>query len=216
MFKPVKTGKITDNLYAVRSVISNFYIYDTGKNLIVFDTGISKALVRSSFKKLGLDINKVSHIFLTHSDFDHVGGLKIFKNAKVYISEKEKPLITMEKPRRVIIFNKKIHNVELLKNNEEININGTVIKIISTPGHTIGSAVYIINGDTLVTGDTISLSKNEIKSFSFIQNMNHKENIETVRKLKKEKIFDKMSLILSGHHGIRKNENNGNIDLKKT
>jgi len=205
MFKPIKTQKINENLYTIRTLFSNFYLYDTGKELIAFDTGISKQLAKLGFKKLNLDYSKVAHIFLTHSDFDHVGGLNLFKNAKVYLSEKEEPLITRKKARRLIMYNRKIKDKILLDDSETINIDNVSIELVSSPGHTIGSAMYIINNNILIGGDTISLLGNgSVTNFSFIQNMNHKENIMTVKKLKEEKIFDKMSIITTGHHGIWK------------
>ena len=204
MFKPIRTQKINDNLYSIRSLMVNFYVYDTGKQLITFDTGMSKLLTRIAFKKLKLDYNKVSYVFLTHSDFDHVGSLRLFKNANVFISEKEEPMITGKKARRLILYNRGIKKCNFMEDAETITIDNVSIKLILTPGHTIGSAMYIINNNILIAGDTISLSNGMIKNFGIIQNMNHKENIKTVDKLKEEKFFDKMSIIATGHHGIKK------------
>lgn len=203
MFRPIKTQKINDNLYVIRVIFVNFYIYDTGRELIVFDTGLSKQFAKIGFKKLNLDYNKVSNIFLTHSDFDHAGGVGLFKNAKVFLSKKEEPMITGKKARRGIIYNRKIKDCFFMEDLEVVNIDNLQIKLISSPGHTVGSAMYIINENILIAGDTISLSVNgTIRNFSFIQNMNHKENVEIVKKLKKEKFFDKMCLIGTGHYGI--------------
>jgi len=205
MFKPIKTREINNNLYAIRTLMVNLYIYDTGNDLIVFDTGMNAGLVKLGFNKLKLDYRKVTSVFLTHSDFDHVSGLKLFKNAKIYISKKEEPMITGAKARRAILYNKKIKNCNFLENSEIVNVGNSAIKLISTPGHTLGSAMYIVDDNILITGDTISLSgKGEIRNFSFIQNMNHKENIEIVNKLKEENFFDRMSVIVTGHHGIKR------------
>ena len=206
MFKPISTQKITDNFYAVRTLFVNAYIYDTGSGLIVFDTGTNPLLLKNGFKKLNLDCTKVTHVFLTHSDPDHAGGVKLFKNAKVFISAAEEPLITWKKARRFIIFNRKIKNCNLLADNEEVVTDNATVKIISTPGHTIGSAIYIINENILIGGDTISLNfKNDIGHFSIVQNMNHKMNIDTVKKLNNSGIFQHKSIIATGHHGIVNN-----------
>ena len=206
MFKPIATQKINDNFYAVRTLFVNAYIYDTDSGLIVFDTGINPPLLMSGFNKLNLDYTKVTHVFLTHSDPDHAGGRKLFKNAKIFISAAEEPLITWKKARRFIIYNRKIKNCNFLADNEEVVINDTTVKTIFTPGHTIGSAIYIINDKILIGGDTISLNfKNEIGHFGIIQNMNHKMNIDTVNKLIDSETFQNKSIIVTGHHGIMNN-----------
>jgi len=205
MFMPIGTKKIDDNLYAIRSLFVNSYIYDAKESLIVFDTGLSSIFMSFGFKKLGLDYNKVSHVFLTHSDFDHTGGLKLFKKSNIYLSKKEEPMITKQIPRRLFIYNKKIKKYNLMENLENIKIGDTNIKIMSTPGHTIGSAIYIINDKMIISGDTISISrKGEISNFGFLQNMSHKENIEIVKKLKNDRIFENINTIATGHHGILK------------
>jgi Zn-dependent hydrolases, including glyoxylases len=203
MFKPIKTQKINSNLYVIKTLIVNCYIYDTGNELIVFDTGINRQLLKMGFRKLRLDYNKVSYVFLTHSDFDHVGGLKLFRNAKIFISKEEEPLITWKKARRGILYNRKINGCNFVENSEIVNIDNISIKIILTPGHTMGSIIYLINNDVLITGDTISLTADgTIKNFSFVQNMNHKKNIETVGKLIENKLFDNVLVVATGHHGI--------------
>lgn len=205
MFMPIGTKKLDDNLYAVRSLFVNFYVYDANESLIVFDTGISSVFAKLGFKKLGLDYNKVSHVFLTHSDFDHTGGLNLFKKAKIYLSKTEEPMITKQIPRRLFIYNKKIKSYSLMDNLESIKIGDANIKLMYAPGHTIGSAIYIINDKIMISGDTLSLSrKGEIGNFGFVQNMNHKENVETVKHLKKDKVFDNINIIATGHHGILK------------
>jgi glyoxylase-like metal-dependent hydrolase (beta-lactamase superfamily II) len=202
---PIGTKKIYDNLYSIRSLFVNSYIYDAKESLIVFDTGISSIFMRLGFKKLGLDYNNVSHVFLTHSDFDHTGGLSLFKKAKIYLSKSEEPMITKQIPRRLFIYNKKIKQYNLMSNLENIIIGDANIKIMYTPGHTIGSVIYIINDKIIISGDTISISrKGKISNFGFLQNMRHKENIETVKKLKNDRIFENIDIIATGHHGILK------------
>jgi len=209
MFRPIKTSKLADDLYAIKSLMVNFYVYDTQNGLIVFDTGLSKALAKAGFKQLGLDETKVTHVFLTHSDYDHAGGIGLFNQAKICLGKAEEPLITGKKARRIILFNRNIKNYTLLADGEEIRINNTIIKVKATPGHTLGSVMYLldnqrlwINKQLLIAGDTISLtSKKEIKNFSIIQNQQHQANVTLVNELKREGFFDNKT-ILTGHHGM--------------
>lgn len=207
MFKPIGTKGISDNFYTIRTLFVNMYIYYTGDTYVAFDAGINKALLKSGLNKLKIDYNKITHVFLTHSDYDHAGGVNLFPNAKIYLSKEEEPLIKQRKARKFIMYNRGVKNCILLDNNQEIIIGdtNTRVKILSTPGHTIGSAIYTINDDILIGGDTISLNlRNEIGHFSFVQNMNHRMNIDMVKNLKEKNLFDSKSIIATGHHGVYK------------
>jgi 7,8-dihydropterin-6-yl-methyl-4-(beta-D-ribofuranosyl)aminobenzene 5'-phosphate synthase len=55
---------------------------------ILFDTGTSGSLLLDNMKKLGIDPLSIDEVFISHSHWDHVGGLsdflKINKKVKVY------------------------------------------------------------------------------------------------------------------------------------
>ena len=46
---------------------------------------------------IGIDQHQITHVFLTHSDFDHAGGLSLFENAEIYLSRDEEQMITKKK-----------------------------------------------------------------------------------------------------------------------
>jgi 7,8-dihydropterin-6-yl-methyl-4-(beta-D-ribofuranosyl)aminobenzene 5'-phosphate synthase len=55
---------------------------------ILFDTGAKGNILLGNMEKLGIDLGKVDEIFISHSHWDHVGGISDFliKNpVKVYI-----------------------------------------------------------------------------------------------------------------------------------
>jgi glyoxylase-like metal-dependent hydrolase (beta-lactamase superfamily II) len=204
---PIKTQKLADNLYAVNCLMVNFYVYDTGKSLIAFDTGLNPRMAAKGLKKLGLSPENVKHVFLTHSDFDHVGGLRAFRGAQVYISKREVPMISGLKPRLLgLIHNRRIKNVTPLDDRRSIRVDTTFVQIIDTPGHTVGSACYLVDNKILVTGDLlrIKLSK-EIVPFLLFQNMDHKTDTASLEKLKSEGFPDKAEWILSAHTGVKTN-----------
>ena len=62
-----------------------FYIETEGKK-ILFDTGYSEILV-SNAEKMGIDLNEITHILLSHGHDDHTRGLKFLKE-RMDLSEK--------------------------------------------------------------------------------------------------------------------------------
>ncbi len=68
----------------------SFYIEKDGE-IILFDTGKSRAFIDNA-NKLGVDLNKVKHVILSHGHYDHTGG---FRN---YIEEFGKDFILHVKP----------------------------------------------------------------------------------------------------------------------
>lgn len=201
-FKPIKTQKITENIYAVKTLISNFYIFSDGENTISFDTGYIGIIIIRALKNLNIKQESISHIFLTHSDYDHTGGIGIFKKAQIYLSVDEEKMITFKKPRRFIIFNKRINRkYDLLKDGDVTYIGKIKIKSITTPGHTPGSMSYLVNDNFLFTGDTLIIQNGKIKPFFRLQNMDTKLQKESIKKLLE---INNVRLICTGHTGYLK------------
>jgi hydroxyacylglutathione hydrolase len=48
-----------------------------------WDTGYIPIIIKRSLKKINIVTASIAHIFLIHSDYDHVGGIKLFKNTQV-------------------------------------------------------------------------------------------------------------------------------------
>lgn len=200
--RPIKTQKINENIFVVRTLISNFYIYTKGQVTICFDTGYLPPIINHALKKLGVKQDDVTDIFLTHSDFDHVGGIRVFKKANIYLSSEEEKMITFKKPRILFMFNLKIRRkYELLNEGDIIEVGDIKIKAIQTPGHTIGSMSYLVNGQYLFTGDTLTLKKGEMKPFFFMQNMNTAKQKKSIEKIRKIKESENIKMICTGHSG---------------
>lgn len=201
-FKPIKTQQLTENTYAIQTLISNFYIYTDGENTICFDTGYIPIIIKIALKKINIIPDSVSHIFLTHSDYDHVGGIKLFKKAQVFISVDEEKMITFKKPRLLFLFNRRIKSkYEMLKDDDITYIGKIKVKSITTPGHTPGSMSYLVNDSILFAGDTLTIQNSKIKPFFRLQNMNTTQQKESIRKLLK---IENIKFIYTGHTGYLK------------
>ena len=202
--KPVRTHKVSDNIYVIRTLISNFYIYTDGENTICFDTGYKPFIIRRALNKLNILPECVSNIFLTHSDYDHVGGIGLFNKSDIYISSDEVQMITYKKPRLLLLFNKRLkREYKTLNDGDIINIGNIKVKALTTPGHTPGSMSYLVNDSILFTGDTLSLKDGSIKPFFWLQNMNTKLQKVSIKKLLE---IDNIDFICTGHSGYLKND----------
>lgn len=62
-------------------------LIEVGEERILFDTGAGAALLPNA-GKLGIDLEKVSRIVLSHSHYDHTGGIKGLKpSCPIYVGE---------------------------------------------------------------------------------------------------------------------------------
>ncbi len=77
---------------------------------ILFDTGGNGRILLGNMEKLGIDPGSIDEVFISHSHFDHTGGLSDFlnvnKRAKIYIPPsfhglKNREVIIIEKPTKI-------------------------------------------------------------------------------------------------------------------
>lgn len=98
-------------------------------------------------KELDRQALQLTHIFVTHHHMDHVGGIGKLK---------QQTDCTVIGPDRA-----RINGLNtVIDDNDLLELEGTVIRCISTPGHTATSVCYYVSGDlfstaALFTGDTL-------------------------------------------------------------
>lgn len=147
IFRLSKTRKITGNIYVVKTLISNFFIYSYNNTTICFNTGFFPLIVNRELKKIDIDPESISGIFLTCHNFRHVGGIKVFKNATVYFStdivpKKSKKLLSRLETKEKLVCKE-------IKDGEIITIGGINIKSIVISNHSSKSMLYIVNNNVL-------------------------------------------------------------------
>ena len=156
------TGKIAENVFAVGSAAGSFYVVTAGRTAICFDAGLSPAQARRGFRRLGLDPLAVSHVFLTHSDRDHVGGLPLFANAAVYMCEAERAVIDGTVP-RTFLFLKRRNRFDRpflpIRDGDTVAAGPFRVRAVGTPGHTPGSTSFLVDDAALFTGDLLTLRR---------------------------------------------------------
>lgn len=194
---PAATGQILDtNIYAVKNAAGTVYLIKTESGYIAVDAGTGLKKLETSLQEAKIHPADVHSIFLTHSHFDHVKGLPLFSQAQIYMSEDEMPLINGTKnslPSEI-----DINKIKLIQGNQEYLFDGTKVSCIQSPGHTIGSMSFLIDGEYLFSGDAFKVIKGTADIHPFTMDAEAAET--TIEKLKE--ISKNCSAVLTAHYGF--------------
>ena len=213
MLNPVDTSKIDENLYAIRQGDVNFWVYKKNDMCIAIDAGyIDDSTLFESLNKLNLDNESIKYLFVTHADIDHVGGLvsknKFAPNAKVLLYKDEEDMI-IGKEKRFCVLGIKLRNpidykgeYTLFEDNEIMNISGIEVKCIHVPGHTKGHCSFLLDNKYLFTGDSIAVNESKGYCFFDFYNMDTKQNIASLKRLKNLLKDNHDITVCTSHNGI--------------
>ena len=137
-------------------------------------------------------------ILLTHAHFDHIKGAKELReltDTKIAVFELDAVATNDENLNLSAYFGiecKPFTADILLKDDETLILGDTKIKVMHTPGHTVGSACFLI-GNILISGDTLfrfSIGRTDFPGGSF----------EEIKKsLKRLMTLDDNVTVYSGH-----------------
>ena len=151
----LETGPVSDTLMAVRDGLVNFFILKAPGGLVCIDTGWRPAVVRRSFEALALNVHDVTAVLLTHLHWDHARCVSLFPNAEIYVGARESPPFLMRKQLGM-------HPLKRMSGDQALSVGGLNVSLVETPGHTPGSAAYIIDDRLLFTGDTLRLKRGKV------------------------------------------------------
>ena len=205
LFYPQETGPVIEGLYAIRDRDTNLFVYSDGTSTLCIDAGyINNGYLKREFEQVGIDPASITHLFLTHVDMDHAGGLDRdsradwFQQAQVFVGRNEETLIDGSTPRSLIFRNP----VELsreytpLDDGETVQVGAVTVRAIATPGHTPGHMAYLLNDDILCTGDTLVLKDGGVKPFYRTWNMDDEMAAQSVRTLA---ALENVSVLCTAH-----------------
>ncbi|MGO9481865.1 MAG: MBL fold metallo-hydrolase [Candidatus Kryptoniota bacterium] len=193
--------KINDNITRLSLGFVSVYVFRDDSNAICIDTGINPKKLQAAFAGMKFDANDVDAVFLTHSDRDHIGGLTAFPKVKVFISSEEEQMMDGETVR----FFKFVHNkkpqceLTYVKDGETVSIGKITVKAISTPGHTLGSMSFIIDGKYLFVGDALNLKDSKAVMDRGLLQMDKSLQEASIRKLAK---LEGISMLFTAHTGF--------------
>lgn len=161
---PLQNGqKLADG--RIETVADGFigcYIIDLNNGkLALLDAGLDpegKAIV-AALELRGQSEEEVVAIFLTHGHGDHIAGALRFPNAAVFALSTEVDLVEGRRVAGSPFARGRdpeptgIDVDRALSDGEVFNVGDTKIEVFAVPGHTLGSAVYLIHG-VLFMGDS--------------------------------------------------------------
>ena len=137
IFEQIPVGQMQNFAYVIGD--------ERTKEAAVVDPAWENSKILKIIKNHDLKINK---ILITHTDFDHIEGVKeIFDaaNAAVYVHN------AGEKDIKLLGINK----IKTIGEGDEIGIGKIKVSVICTPGHKPSCVCFLIGADRLLTGDTL-------------------------------------------------------------
>lgn len=209
---PVPTGKVRDGLWAVHQLDVNFWLYEREGTAIAIDTGYKDIPVAEAAGLKGAPaFQDVAAVFLTHADFDHAGGLvgdhPLFSGLPVYLHRKEEAMLLGEairvkkgpiRAKNSIVYK---GDYTLLDDGDVVEIGPIRVEILAMPGHTPGHAAYLVDDKILFSGDCIAVSGGVGYGFFDFFNLDTKQNLRSIAKLKERFGDRRPDLLCTGHSG---------------
>lgn len=112
---------------------------------------------------LGLGVDKLRYILLTHGHFDHIGAVGYYSqkfSAKVVIASKEEPFLSDNNMNLSIMLGASqlmpVTADITLSDGDKFTLGETEFCFMHTPGHTMGSGCYVFPDDKAIfSGDTL-------------------------------------------------------------
>lgn len=92
---PAETGNYECGISCIRQGDVNLWFYTKNGVTIAVDSGhLNYRGVENSFQQIGINPEEIKHVFITHADVDHCGGIdtsgtNIYPNAQVYLGKAE-------------------------------------------------------------------------------------------------------------------------------
>lgn len=150
LIETVSAGFFQTNVYILGDKIT--------KDAVIIDPGDEADLIISLLKKSGFNLK---YILLTHGHIDHVGAVKVLKDATGanVVMHKEDMFLYENLQRQAALFymdSPAVTDIDMLldENESEVMLGDIKCTVIHTPGHSPGSVSYYFP-DMLFSGDTL-------------------------------------------------------------
>jgi len=197
----VEDGFVTATVVPVRA--GQVALIDAGN-----DTEATALLAELSRRGLGPDA--VTAIFLTHGHPDHMGGVLKFPKAEVIALDREAGLVAgTERARNPLASvmpsgDTGIKVTRPLRDGQEIMVGDVAVRAFAVPGHTDGSAAYLVNGVLFMGDSADQTSDGGLRGAPWIFSNSQPENRASLRRLAARLAQDgiKVTALAPAHSGV--------------
>jgi metallo-beta-lactamase class B len=139
-------AKVADNFYFLGTKIHNAWALVGSEGIIVFEALFDYAApdeIADGMRKLGLDINRVRYVVISHGHGDHDGGARFLQDkmpkARLVYGGPDWDLVDKStnrpggKPRRDMVG----------EDGMRLSVGDASVQIVTTPGHTAGTLSFL-------------------------------------------------------------------------
>ena len=179
---------------------ANCYIVETENEALVIDPGYLEGEI---LKYVYNNLSKIKYILLTHRHFDHLCGavgLKQLCNAKIVIHKDDECGLYNDDDSLINVCqgfytkaDKDARADITVVDGDVIDLDELSIRVIHTPGHTVGGVSFLIN-NALFSGDTLLKGTAGRTDFP---GGKHSELLASISKL--GELLDDSTLVYPGH-----------------
>ncbi len=149
---------------SVQLVVDGFvaaYVVEAPAGLVLVDAGNDPegAAILAALAARGAGPEDVSAVLITHGHPDHLGAIGKLPKAEVLALADEVPLLTGEEAARSPVgrwmgaSDTGVRATRTVRDGERLQVAGAEVQVFAIPGHTDGSAAWLLNG-VLFLGDS--------------------------------------------------------------
>jgi hydroxyacylglutathione hydrolase len=211
--RSAEDGVEVNGVRIIKDGIVTIGVIPTGENTVaLIDAGNDKAgaAILAELSRRKLDKDAVTAIFITHGHQDHVAAIPLFPKAEVMSLEREVAMVEGREgghgpvTRLFPVTPTGVKVTHPLKDGETVTLGETQVRVFAVPGHSAGSAAYVVN-EVLFVGDAADVGRGgDIQGSPWIFSDSQAEDRTSLVGLNKKLADEKVAVkaIAFAHSGV--------------